>query len=303
MAGKAVEVEVEGRPLQLSNLDKVLYPAVGFTKGQVIDYYTRIAPVLLPHLRDRPLTLKRYPNGVDGQVLLREAVPVAPARLGADGAGPRPASARSTSALGDDLPTLVWLANLADLELHTSLSLAEDIERPDDVRVRPRPGPPAAIVECAEVALLLRELFDGSASRAFAEDVGLEGDAALRPAQHAASTYDDTKPFAQGVAQLLEKRAPGPRRVEHEEGAAQGQGARRLEPERRAQDDGLRLLAARAGAPDRLDAAHLGRGREARQVARSDASCSTPDDVLERVDEHGDLFEPVAELKQKLPKL
>ena len=82
VASKAVEVEVEGRRLKLSNLDKVLYPAVGFTKGQVIDYYTRIAPVLLPHLRDRPLTLKRYPNGVDGKFFYEKQCPVAPAGLG-----------------------------------------------------------------------------------------------------------------------------------------------------------------------------------------------------------------------------
>src|SRR2546429_9349545 len=120
-AAKAVEVEVEGRRLKLSNLDKVFYPAVGFTKGQVIDYYTRFAPALLPHLRDRPLTLKRYPNGVEAEYFYEKNCP-----------SHRPDWVRTEAistgrktidfCVCDDLPTLVWLANLADIELHTSLS-------------------------------------------------------------------------------------------------------------------------------------------------------------------------------------
>jgi bifunctional non-homologous end joining protein LigD len=102
-----------------------MYPRAGFTKGHVIDYYTRIAPVLLPHLRARPLTLKRYPNGVEGTVLLREALPVAPARVGADRAGLVGRNEGDIDyCLCEDLPTVVWLANLADLELHTPMARA-----------------------------------------------------------------------------------------------------------------------------------------------------------------------------------
>ena len=116
-----VEVEVEGRRLSLSNLDKVMYPATGFTKGQVIDYYTRVAPVLLPHLRDRPLTLKRYPNGVEGRHFYEKQCP----SHRPDWVRSEPVELRSKTiqfCICDDLPTLVWLANLADLELHPSLS-------------------------------------------------------------------------------------------------------------------------------------------------------------------------------------
>ena len=128
-ARQAVEVEVEGRRLELSNLDKVLYPAVGFTKAQVIDYYTRIAPVMLPHLSGRPVTRVRFPNGVEGKSFFEKQCPdhrpdwvrtvtVAvrgTGRFGSEGRGPRDVD----FCLVEDLPTLVWLANLAALELHT----------------------------------------------------------------------------------------------------------------------------------------------------------------------------------------
>ena len=117
MASTRVEVEVEGRRLSLSNLDKVLYPRAEFTKGQVIDYYTRVAPAVLPHLRDRPLTLKRYPNGVEAQYFYEKNCPVhAPEWVRKERVG------EIDYCVCDDLATLVWLANLADLELHTSLA-------------------------------------------------------------------------------------------------------------------------------------------------------------------------------------
>src|ERR1700752_2264499 len=119
------ELVVKGKKLAVSNLDKVLYPKVGFTKGQVIDYYIRIAPVLLPHLKGRPLTLKRYPDGVEGQYFYEKQCPshrpewVSTAPVKANGK-------TIDFCLANDLPTLVWTSNLADLELHTSLSLAKD---------------------------------------------------------------------------------------------------------------------------------------------------------------------------------
>ena len=119
-----LEVEIDGRTLSLSNLDKVLYPEAGFTKGQVIDYYTRIAPAVLPHLRGRAADAQALPERRRRRLLLREAVPVAPAGLGATAAVWSRHNARTIDyCLADDLPTLVWLANLADLELHTSLAL------------------------------------------------------------------------------------------------------------------------------------------------------------------------------------
>ena len=153
----APEVDVEGRRLKLSNLDKVLYPATGFTKGQVIDYYTRVAPAVLPHLRGRALTLKRYPNGVDGKHFYEKQKPShAPewVRSATIETGDRDID----FVICDDLPTLVWLANLADLELHPSLALAEDPDRPTVLAFDLDPGEPAALPECREVALLLRDM-------------------------------------------------------------------------------------------------------------------------------------------------
>ena len=144
---KRLEVEIDGRRLSLSNLDKVFYPETGFTKGQLIDYYTRVAPVLLGHLRGRPLTLKRYPDGVTGPFFYEKQSP----RHRPEWVNVAPIWSRHNSrtieyTLADDLATLVWLANLADLELHTSLALAVDVTAPTVVAFDLDPGTPATIV-------------------------------------------------------------------------------------------------------------------------------------------------------------
>ncbi len=206
MATATVEVEVEGKTLRLSNLDKVLYPGVGFTKGQVIDYYTRVSPALLPHLRDRPLTLKRYPNGVDGGHFYEKNCP----SHRPDWVRTVPVVARSRTinyCVVDDLATLVWAANLADLELHPSLSLADDIERPTTLAFDLDPGPPATIVECCDVALLLRGVFGDLGLECFPKTSGSKGMQVYVPL-NTPVTYDDTKPFARALAGLLEKQHP-----------------------------------------------------------------------------------------------
>ena len=142
------ELIVDGRKIQVSNLDKVLYPKVGFTKGQVIDYYIRVAPVLLPHLKDRPLTMKRYPNGVDAEFFYEKNCPshrpkwVKTAKVWSEGN-----NRIMDYCLAQDLPTLVWAANLADLELHTSLARKKDVARPTMMVFDLDPGPPANIVQ------------------------------------------------------------------------------------------------------------------------------------------------------------
>jgi len=204
VAPKAVEVEVEGRRLRLTNLDKVLYPAAGFTKGQVIDYYTRAAARALPHLRGRPLTLKRYPNGVDGGHFYEKQRPShAPDWVRSV---PIVAGGRTIDfVVCDDLPTLVWLANLADLELHPSLSLAEDVDRPTVVAFDLDPGDPAGLEQCCKVALLLRETLAALGLECFAKTSGAKGMQVYLPL-NVPTTYEATKPFAHGVARLLESR-------------------------------------------------------------------------------------------------
>jgi len=288
-------VEVEGRQLSLSNLDKVLYPGPGFTKGQVIDYYTRIAPALLPHLRGRPLTLKRYPNGVESQFFYEKQCPshrpdwVATAAV--------PTGGRTIDfCLADDLPTLVWLANLADLELHTSLSLAEDVERPTMMVFDLDPGEPAGLGECAEVALALRDLLGQLSLRSFAKTSGSKGLQVYVPLGGAA-TYDQTKPLAHALARHLEGDRP--------------------ELVVSSQRKSLR------GGKVLIDWSQNDEHKTTVCVyslrARERPTVSTPldwdelehpsslvfesDEVIERVSERGDLFAPVLELRQALPDL
>ena len=208
---KRLEVEIGDRRLSLSNLDKVLYPEAGFTKGQVIDYYTRIAPAVLPHLRDRPLTLKRYPNGVDQPYFYEKQSPshrpdwvqtaggVEPAQLAHD----------RLHCLCNDLPTLVWLANLADLELHTSLALDRRRQGADADRLRPRPGPAGHDRRVRRGGAAAARGVRAPRPRGVPEDVGLEGHAGLRAAQHAdhLRRHEDVRARARAGARAPPSRA------------------------------------------------------------------------------------------------
>ena len=265
-----MEVDVQGRRLKLSNLDKVMYPATGFTKGHVIDYYTRIAPVMLGHLQDRPLTRIRYPDGVDEKFFYEKNcpdhrpdwVPVAriftrgTGRWGGESRGPRDID----FCLANDLPTLIWLANLAALELHASLGTAEAYDQPTMVAFDLDPGPPATIVECCRVALLLRDLFDRLGLSCFPKTSGSKGMQVYLPL-NTPVTYDETTPLAKAVAELLEQQHPDLVVSQQSKELPHRQGPGGLEPERRLQDDRVRLLAARSRAPDGVDADHVGRGR------------------------------------------
>src|SRR5215813_8684385 len=197
-------VEVQGRQIKLSNLDKVLYPKAGFTKGQVIDYFIRIAPVLLPHLAGRPLTLKRYPEGVEGMHFYEKNCPpyrpewMQTAKIWSEGN-----KRYMYYCVASDLPTLVWLANLADLELHVSLSVAPDMQRPTVIAFDLDPGPPANIVQCCQVGLWIQEIFAGFGVQAFAKTSGSKGLQVYVPL-NTPVTYDQTKDLSRALAQLLE---------------------------------------------------------------------------------------------------
>jgi len=200
-------VEVDGRQLTLSNLDKVLYPETGFTKGQVLDYYTRIAPLLLPHMADRPLTLKRYPDGVQGHSFYEKNAPsYRPDWLRVERlASPGSTKQRETIdyAVVEDVPGLVWVVNLACLELHTPQWKVGG-EGPDLLVLDLDPGPPATIVECCEVALLLREHLEAEGVEVFAKISGSKGMQLAARAPQA-----DTSSYAKALAQRLEVSHPG----------------------------------------------------------------------------------------------
>src|SRR5207244_12777005 len=204
MPNKA-ELIVEDRKIQVSNLDKVLYPKVGFTKGHVIDYYISSAPVLLPQLRYRPLTMKRYPDGVEGEFFYEKNCPshrpkwVQTAKVWSESN-----DRMMNYCLVQDLPTLVWAANLADLELHTSLSRKNNIERPTMMVFDLDPGAPASIVQCCQVGLWLRDLLGQMKLKSFAKTSGSKGLQVYVPV-NTAVTYDQTKNLSLALAQYLER--------------------------------------------------------------------------------------------------
>ncbi len=198
----SLAVVADGRRLKISNWDKVLFGATGFTKGDLIAYYARVAPALLPHLHDRPLTLKRYPNGVDAPYFYEKQSP-----------SHRPEWIETVRINGvdytlcQDRPALIWLANLADIELHTSLSLAAHPERPTMLVFDLDPGSPASIVQCAEVALVLRGLFGQLGLESVVKSSGSKGMQMYVPL-NGSEGYERTKPFARQIAELLEQRLP-----------------------------------------------------------------------------------------------
>ncbi|MGH2610829.1 MAG: DNA ligase D, partial [Tepidiformaceae bacterium] len=203
-----VEVVIEGRTLQLSNLDKILYPAAGFTKAQVIDYYVRVAPLLVPHATNHPMTLLRYPDGVEKQPFYEKQAPSHKPPWVKTSAIDSFSEKRTIHfVLVNDLPTLAWTANLAALELHPLLSLDGDVSRPTSIVFDLDPGAPANLVECAEVALLLRELFDDLGLQAFPKTSGSKGMQVYVPL-NTPVTYEQTTPFAKAVAQILERQHP-----------------------------------------------------------------------------------------------
>jgi bifunctional non-homologous end joining protein LigD len=298
---KRVEVAVGDKVLSLSNLDKVLYPRAGFTKGAVIDYYTRIAPVLLPHLRARPLTLKRYPNGVDAPFFYEKRCP-----------SHRPPWVRTAAVwsgrnegeidfcLCEDLPTLVWLGNLADLELHTPLARAPEMDCPTMVAFDLDPGPPATIVECAEVALSLKQAFDHLGLQAFPKTSGSKGMQVYVPLNTPGVTYADTREFSHGLARLLERRDP--KHVVADMSKALRRGKVLIDwSQNDRHKTTVNVYSLRAMEQPTVSTPLS--WEEVEQVADSGEPVSfTSAQVLERVERLGDLFSDVQTLRQELPR-
>jgi bifunctional non-homologous end joining protein LigD len=287
-----MRVRVEDRVLTVSNLDKVLYPETGFTKGQVIDYYLRIAPVLLPHIDRRPLTLKRYPDGVDGEYFYEKHAPAhRPAWVPTERLD-SPSSAKASKVVsyvvGGDLPTLIWLANLACLELHTPMWRLPAMAEPDRLMFDLDPGPPATIVECCQVALLLRPALIESGLEPFAKTSGGKGlqlSTALT-----GQTSREASELARSLAERLER--------EHPE-LVVSRMTRVLRPGKVLIDWSQNNAAKTTVAPYSLRA--MQSPTVSTPVSWDEVSaCGQPGDlmftsdaVLDRVAEHGDLHEPL----------
>jgi bifunctional non-homologous end joining protein LigD len=201
-------IEIEGKQLKLTNLDKVFYPATGFTKGQVIDYYARIAPVLIPHLKNHPLTLKRYPNGVNEPPFFeKNATKYRPDWVKTVPIWSEGNQRDVNYILCNDLATLIWVENLASIELHPSLSVAQDIMCPKSIVFDLDPGPPANIVQCCQVAIWLRSIFEHFKLASFPKTSGSKGMQIYIPL-NTNTSYDETKPMAHALARLLENEHP-----------------------------------------------------------------------------------------------
>jgi bifunctional non-homologous end joining protein LigD len=296
-------IEVQGKHLKLSNLEKVLYPATGFTKQQVIDYYVRIAPAMLPHLAGRALTRKRYPNGVDAEFFYEKNAPMhrpdwvktVPIWSGSN---------RRTVhyILADDLATLVWLANLAAIELHPSLALAKDITCPTMMVFDLDPGPPANIVQCCQVGLWLREIFDKFGLRSFPKTSGSKGLQVYVPL-NTPTTYDGTKTFARALAQLLEHEHPDLVVSDMKRNLRTG----KVFVDWSQNDEHKTTVAVYSlRARERPTVSTpISWGEAERALKKKDANLLVFEarQTVARVEKHGDLFAPLLELKQRLPNL
>ena len=297
MSDKPVEVDIAGRRLKLSNLDKVLWPDAGFTKGQMIDYYSRIAPVMLPHLQARPITLRRFPNGPAGPSFFEKNCP-----------SHRPPW-MPTITMADvsychlaEPAALVWTANLAAIELHPTLAVAPDLDRPTHVVFDLDPGEGADVVTCGRVAVLLRDALDSLKLTALVKTSGSKGLQVYVPL-NTPTSYDDTRPFSHALAQVLERQHPDlivttqdksvrPKKVliDWSQNTAfkttVGAYSLRARP---------RPTVSTPVSWDEVEAA-MAAGEPTRLVFEAGA-------VLERVEQRGDLLAPLLEIEQKLPKL
>lgn len=296
-----IEVEIEGRRIALKNLDKVFYPAAGFTKGDVLDYYARIAPVLLPHLEHRPLTLKRYPEGVEGPFFYEKRCPRhRPGWVRTEPVWSEGNEEFIDYCVADDLASLVWLVSIADLELHATLAVARSIDRPTALAFDLDPGAPADVVACCDVALLLRRLLGGLGLECFVKTSGSKGLQVYVPLDHTA-TYDETKPFAHAVARLLERRHPD---LVVERMTRSLRAGKVLVDWSQNDRNKTTVCVYSLRARPRPTVSTPLRWVEVERAARTrrgDGLVFEARDVLARVERHGDLFEPVLSIPQRLP--
>ncbi len=302
MAAQARQVEVDGRELKLTNLDKVLYPKAGFTKGEMIDYYARIADAMVPHLSGRAVTLRRFPEGVENTeaAFFEKRCPKhRPKWVKTATVTAGPHAGKIDFCVCDGRPTLIWMAQLATIELHPSLSVARRPAQPTVLAFDLDPGPPANVVDCCRIALQLREMFGHFDLQCFPKTTGSKGLQVYLPL-NTKSHYDETKPFARALAQLLEKQT--------------GTVVSKMSKDIR---KGKVFVDWSQNHPRKTTVAvYSMRARERPTVStpvsweevERCAKKGDPDllvfeasDVLKRVEKHGDLFAPVLKLEQRLP--
>jgi bifunctional non-homologous end joining protein LigD len=302
-ASTRTTVRVGERELSVSNLDKVLYPATGTTKAEVLRYYVAVAEVMLPHVARRPVTLKRFPDGVESQGFFEKRCPShAPEWMGTVQLGREGREKVVDHCDLSEVAALAWAANMGALELHVTMGAAPDTTVPTTVVFDLDPGAPADVRTCAEVAMRLREVFDGLGLASWAKTSGSKGLQVYVPVHDPELTYDRTRSFSQAVARLLEDRDPD---------LIVSKQLKTLRPGKVLIDWYQNHLTKTTVAAYSLR-------------ARPRPTVSTPvtwdevadavgadegafvfdlDDVRRRVEEHGDLFAEVATREQELPAL
>ncbi len=292
-----VEVAVGHRRLSLSNLDKVLYPDVGFTKAQVIDYYARIASAMVPHVRDRCMTLRRWPDGIDGPSFFNKRCPAHRPDWVAVALGPGDRNGDIEYCRIDEAAALVWTANLAAIELHAPMAKADDLDAPTIMVFDLDPGPPAGIRACAQVALELREVLAAVGLRCFPKTSGGKGLQVYVPL-NSPHTHADASSFARAVGQLLARQAPD--RVLIEMNKALRHGKVFVDWSQNSRHKTTVAVYSLRAQPRPTVSTPL-TWDEVADGADGAELVFGPDDVLARVEERGDLFAPVDELVQRLP--
>jgi bifunctional non-homologous end joining protein LigD len=293
---------IEGRELKLSNLDKTLYPEAGFAKRDVIEYYAAVAETLIPHLQGRALTVKRWPDGVEGKAFYQKQAPAH-----------RPEWVRTVTLpsekkpidylLADDHATIVWLANLAALELHTPLARADTHERPTTLVFDLDPGAPATVVECCRVALTLHGMFENLGLQSFVKTSGKKGLQLYVPLNDTKVSFAQTKPFAKAVAELLEQSEP--ELIVSRQTKTQREGKVLIDWSQNDQNKTtVCAYSLRATEhPTVSTPLEWDEVRDALDRGDADALRFEAGAVLDRIAERGDLFAPVLSLAQKLPSL
>jgi bifunctional non-homologous end joining protein LigD len=294
---KSVTTDVDGHQIRLSNLDKVLYPAVGFTKAEVIDYYVRVAEAMLPHLDDRAVTLRRFPDGVDGTTFFEKRCPSHRPDFVGVALGPGDRKGGIEYCVLDSRASLAWAANMAALEIHVPMARARDIESPTMVVFDLDPGEPATITECCQVALDVRDVLETVDLEAFPKTSGSKGLQLYLPLNRP-STHDHASGFAHALAQLLEKQHP--KRVVSQMTKALRKNKVFIDWSQNSRHKttvGVYSLRARptptVSTPVTWD--------EVEAAADGEPLTFTAAEVLDRVDAFGDLFAATQTLEQELP--
>ena len=291
-------VEIDGRQLKVSNLDKVLYPEAGFTKAEVIDYYVRVAPAMLPHVADRGLTLRRYPNGVDAQSFFEKRCPSHRPEWVGTFEGPGDRSGTIGYCALDSVAALAWAANMAALELHAPMARGADIDAPTMCVFDLDPGPGTGVPVCAAVALDIRAVLERLADlQSFVKTSGSKGLQLYVPL-NSPHEHEHCSSFAQAVAQVLEKHHADRVTSTMKKSARPGK---------------VFIDWSQNSRHKTTVAVYSLRARPRPTVSTpvtwdevSDAASGAPlsfeaPDVLDRVAEHGDLFAPTVSLEQHLP--